>query len=129
MPSVPAAPPRKPRSLAWLPMAELVGLVITLGMAIGVGVFLRVRQGGAENMPDDDVIDTAIEEPDDEPIIDTAIEEPEEPPPPIPFACSACGKKFKAPAELAGKKIKCRQCGKPTIVPGAKAGPDAHFTT
>src|SRR5436853_2254110 len=33
------------------------------------------------------------------------------------FACSACGKGLSAPVELAGKKVKCPKCGKPTPVP------------
>jgi WD40 repeat protein/DNA-directed RNA polymerase subunit RPC12/RpoP len=35
------------------------------------------------------------------------------------FSCSECGKKLKVQADLAGKKVKCPQCGKAIIVPGA----------
>ena len=30
----------------------------------------------------------------------------------ISFGCAGCGKKLKAKAELAGKQVKCPQCGK-----------------
>ena len=39
----------------------------------------------------------------------------------ISFSCT-CGKNLKAKAELAGKKVKCSQCGKAVLVPGIKAG-------
>jgi predicted RNA-binding Zn-ribbon protein involved in translation (DUF1610 family) len=32
------------------------------------------------------------------------------------FACISCGKNLKVKAELAGKKVKCPQCGKPVLV-------------
>jgi WD40 repeat protein len=35
----------------------------------------------------------------------------------LSFPCSACGKKLRARAELAGKKLKCPQCGQPVAVP------------
>ena len=41
----------------------------------------------------------------------------EAPLPPLAFACSTCGKMLKAKAELAGKKVKCSQCGQPVPVP------------
>jgi DNA-directed RNA polymerase subunit RPC12/RpoP len=33
------------------------------------------------------------------------------------FTCSECGKILKTKAELAGKKIRCTQCARPTLVP------------
>jgi WD40 repeat protein len=39
-------------------------------------------------------------------------------PPPLVFACNGCGKRLRARAELAGKKVKCPQCGQPVPVPG-----------
>ncbi len=37
--------------------------------------------------------------------------------PVIFFACTVCGKNLSVKASLAGKKVKCRRCGKATIVP------------
>ncbi|HTU23034.1 MAG TPA: DUF1583 domain-containing protein [Gemmataceae bacterium] len=39
--------------------------------------------------------------------------------PALSFACSSCGKHLKVRAEMAGKKIKCPQCGKTAVVPAA----------
>jgi hypothetical protein len=36
---------------------------------------------------------------------------------PLMVACSACGQKLKTRTALAGKKVKCTQCGKPVLVP------------
>ena len=41
---------------------------------------------------------------------------------PIPVACG-CGKKFRAKAELAGKRVKCPACGQALAIP--HAGPAA----
>ena len=42
----------------------------------------------------------------------------------LSFTCSACGKGLKAKEELAGKKVKCSDCGKVVEVPNAvPAGP------
>src|SRR5436189_3480868 len=38
---------------------------------------------------------------------------------PIPVAC-ACGKKFAAKDELAGKRLKCPSCGGPIDIPAAQ---------
>jgi hypothetical protein len=40
-----------------------------------------------------------------------------EPPAPLSFPCPGCGKKLRARAELAGKKVKCPQCGQAAPVP------------
>lgn len=37
----------------------------------------------------------------------------------VGLSCSNCGKHLKAKAELAGKKVKCPQCGKTALVPDA----------
>jgi phage FluMu protein Com len=39
----------------------------------------------------------------------------------VAIACAGCGKQLKAKAELAGKKVKCPQCGKAVAIPAAKA--------
>jgi hypothetical protein len=43
--------------------------------------------------------------------------------PPLSFACGECGKDLKVKPELAGKKIKCPQCGQAVAVPSLQAGP------
>lgn len=51
-----------------------------------------------------------------------AAQEPEaEARPVVRFACSGCGSSVKAWAELAGKRIKCPQCGHVVAVPGVQA--------
>ena len=40
---------------------------------------------------------------------------------PIQFSCPNCGKKFAAGDELAGRTIRCKQCGKPVAVPSEAA--------
>ena len=121
----PVAPP-KPKSLSWIPISEIVGLVLTVTLVFGLGVWMRVRQGRAGHVQQEEaVIDTPYEE--EEPIIDEAIEE-EEPPPPITFRCAACKKGLKVRAELAGKKVKCRQCGKIVQVPTPQKGGSEQIT-
>jgi WD40 repeat protein len=122
----PQAAPSKPKSLAWIPIAEMIGLAITLTLVIGLGVWMRVRQGRTSKLAvDEPIIDTPYEE--EDPIIDTAIEE-EEPPPPITFRCFACKKGLKVKAELAGKKVRCRQCGKIVPVPAPKKDGNEQIT-
>jgi hypothetical protein len=43
----------------------------------------------------------------------------------IRFSCPSCGAAQSAAEEAAGKKAKCRQCGKPFVVPRAAAAPTA----
>jgi ribosomal protein S27E len=37
---------------------------------------------------------------------------------PLAVQCSGCEKKFRARAELAGKRVKCPQCGQAVLIPG-----------
>ena len=41
----------------------------------------------------------------------------------VSFPCVGCGKKLKAKTELAGKSVKCPQCGKSTAVPSVDDAP------
>ena len=107
-PILPVAVSVKPKSLVWIPISEMVGMVLTLALVIGSWVWFRVRQGAA-NVPAE------------EPILDTAIED-EVPSPPITFRCPACQKRLKARADLGGKKVRCSQCGQAVRVPGNKRG-------
>ena len=38
----------------------------------------------------------------------------------IKFACS-CGKAYKVPEKFAGKRVRCKQCGEPVLVPSTSA--------
>ena len=40
----------------------------------------------------------------------------------LSLACAGCGKVLRVKEELSGKKVKCPNCGKPALVPGAEAG-------
>ncbi len=104
-PILPLAVSARPRSLLWIPISEMVGMVLTLALVISLWVWFRVRRGAA-NVPDE------------EPILDTAIED--NVPPPIIFRCSVCQKRLKARADLGGKRVRCSQCGQPVRVPSTK---------
>jgi hypothetical protein len=45
---------------------------------------------------------------------------------PVSFPCSVCGRRLKAKPALAGKKVKCTQCGNAVVVPGTQAGESAQ---
>ncbi len=40
----------------------------------------------------------------------------------VAFACNDCGKQMKAPANAAGKRVRCRHCQAPTTIPDPDAG-------
>jgi hypothetical protein len=42
----------------------------------------------------------------------------------IPVQCEHCNKKYNAPDSMAGKRIKCRGCGKIVAIPALDEGPD-----
>jgi DNA-directed RNA polymerase subunit RPC12/RpoP len=44
----------------------------------------------------------------------------------VSFPCAACGKQLKATPKLAGKKVKCTNCGQPVLVPLTGANDAAH---
>jgi WD40 repeat protein len=95
-----AAAPQKAGGKRWLAAAGLVVLVLTVGAC----VWLFARHGrraaaGPAGAP----------------------AQPPAAPAPISCTCAGCGKKLKAGAHLAGKKVKCPQCGQPVLVPGARA--------
>src|SRR3982751_4574556 len=47
----------------------------------------------------------------------------------IPFACSQCGQQLRAPDELAGKKVRCPQCGGVTSLPGFASASKGAITS
>jgi DNA-directed RNA polymerase subunit RPC12/RpoP len=98
----------KAKANRWLVAAEILGLVFLIALVIGSGLWLYVRQSRlAQQTP----ARAAIEDPHTE--LGSAA-------PPVSFACSVCGKNLRAKAELAGKKIKCLQCGQAVLVPVTK---------
>jgi DNA-directed RNA polymerase subunit RPC12/RpoP len=87
---------------------ELLGLAFTLTMVSALGVWLYLRQNRRlETMPAH------------APVQDTKEGKSAAIVPVIAFACASCGKSLKAKAELAGKKVKCTQCGKAVLVQAA----------
>jgi len=98
----PAGAPSKSRWQVWLVLA----LVLTLS----VGLWLAVRQSRRAR-------ETSVRA-----VAPPEQGQPEATPLPISFACSGCGKTLKAKVELAGKKVKCPQCGQQVIVPQTEAG-------
>jgi hypothetical protein len=101
-PPPPAAPPQKTGAKRWLLWAGLVGLGLTL--VVAVWLFFRQNRRPAEART------TRPEE-----------GRPVKPAPaasPGSLACPGCGKRLRARPELAGKKVKCPHCGVAVPVPG-----------
>jgi eukaryotic-like serine/threonine-protein kinase len=98
-PSAAAAAPAKAGGKRWLAAAGLVGLVLTVAACVWLFVRHGHRAAGPAGAP----------------------AQPPATPAPISCTCTGCGKKLKAGAHLAGKKVKCPQCGQPVLVPGARA--------
>src|SRR5437764_14652513 len=44
---------------------------------------------------------------------------------PIQIQCTGCGKQYQAQGHLAGKKIRCRQCGTVFVIPGLLDMPES----
>jgi serine/threonine protein kinase len=97
MDHLPIATPPPEGDKRWLTAAGLLGLGLAFVLSITFAVWLSLQR-------------PAVTPP--APAAPTA-------PVPISFACSGCGKALKGKPELAGKKVKCPQCGKPTAVPEA----------
>jgi hypothetical protein len=95
----------------WLLAVELFGLGTTFALLCGVGVWLYLRHRRlAETLP--------------VPAAASAKPPKSEPARLISFTCSSCGKNLRARVELAGKKVKCSQCGKAVLVPTIKVNED-----
>jgi HEAT repeat protein len=45
----------------------------------------------------------------------------------IEIHCQTCDKRYRVKADLAGKRVRCSNCGNPVAVPGADAGADIGF--
>jgi DNA-directed RNA polymerase subunit RPC12/RpoP len=99
---MPAAVPPPDGRRPWLAAAQILGLILTSSVALGV--WLAVRHSRAARTPG-----TAFA-PDGEAKPDATSS--------VSFPCSRCGKQLKARPELAGKKLRCPGCGEPVVVPG-----------
>lgn len=88
----------------WLTTTLLLGaaVLVLFGTVAGVQVLRRRRRPAA---PPPAEITPAESNP-----VSTA----------IAARCAGCGKKLKVRGELAGKKVKCPECGKAVLVPAAK---------
>jgi serine/threonine protein kinase/predicted RNA-binding Zn-ribbon protein involved in translation (DUF1610 family) len=100
-PLTPGKEERKAGFSGKLALMLLFSMTLTLLVAIGLGLFLHVRRRrvGRKN-PQHDVHDA-------KPAAAHL----------VTFACTACGKSLKSKAALAGKKVKCPQCGKALVAP------------
>jgi len=89
----------------WLMTALLLGasMLVLFGAVAGVQVLRRRRRPAAPP--------PAANPPAESNPVSTA----------IAARCAGCGKKLKVRRELAGKKVKCPECGKAVLVPAAKA--------
>jgi WD40 repeat protein/serine/threonine protein kinase len=89
-------------SNGWLAASALL-VALFFALALAVWYFARRRRRAGQN-PEYSA------EKDNE-------ENTDPPAPAISFSCSGCRKTLKARPEVAGKKIKCPQCGTPALVP------------
>jgi serine/threonine protein kinase len=82
----------------WLvPVLALVGVSAAVAVSFGAWHYRRTRRRAAPAGPVASAVAAAT----------------------IGFACGGCGKRLRARMDLAGKKLKCPQCGKGVVVPGA----------
>ena len=92
----------------WLYAGLVIGLLFACSLALGGWLFVRQRRRAAEP-----------------PARAAVAAEPAKPEPEavtVSVTCSTCGKKLKARAELAGKRVKCPQCGQAVLVPSIQVG-------
>ena len=99
---VPTEPTSKSGTKTWLAILLFLGLGVTLAFAIGLSAWLLLRNrypstASPANEPAKSETTSAT----------------------VAFACSGCGKNLKANKAMAGKKVKCSQCGNAVLVPKA----------
>jgi RNA polymerase sigma factor (sigma-70 family) len=102
VPQTPPATPDAAGSKPWLIAGLLIGVLIAFALAVALAAALFVRRGRQ-------TATTA-----------GAPAKKESAPPSIPLQCFECGKKLNVKPALAGKKIKCSQCGKAVLVPATQ---------
>jgi serine/threonine protein kinase/WD40 repeat protein len=89
----------------WLLLA--VGLSLALTCVFGIGLFVRQRRGAAGA-----TAPVLMHAPSEATLAAATV---------VAITCTGCGKKLKAKADLAGKSIKCPNCGKAADVPATAA--------
>jgi hypothetical protein len=94
--------PTEGRPRGWLAAVVVMGLLLALGVGAGLYVLRRRR---APKTP------ARVEE--TRPTTPVGARAA-----PVAVACSGCGKRLKVRTVLAGKKVKCPQCGQAVPVPG-----------
>jgi hypothetical protein len=97
--------PQKLERKGWLAGGLLLGLTVTTSLALAAWFFVRrraVTQAAGAASANAAISKTVAHV--------------------ISFRCSACPKRFKAKQDLAGKKIKCPECGTLCRVPEISAG-------
>ncbi len=87
----------------WLAAALILGLLVALLALLGFGVRVYLNQRRTEEL-------LAPADGPAEPVATAA----------VLFRCSDCGRMLKSRVELAGKKVKCGQCGTAVFVPEAR---------
>ncbi|HWG45897.1 MAG TPA: protein kinase [Gemmataceae bacterium] len=99
----PETSPRKTARMLWLVISLGIALLVGVGMAVW-----QIRRRQDDTPADPSAADQAAN-------LDVV-------PASVSFACSGCGKRLRARAVLAGKKVKCPQCGQGVPVPSVQAG-------
>jgi RNA polymerase sigma factor (sigma-70 family) len=92
-------------SKRWLAAVVILGLLLTPALAVWLYV-RHSRRAGKTPAP--------------APVMDKR-SEPAAAPAPVSFPCPGCGKLLKVKAELAGRKVKCPQCGRAVLIPAIRA--------
>jgi DNA-directed RNA polymerase subunit RPC12/RpoP/dipeptidyl aminopeptidase/acylaminoacyl peptidase len=101
--------PVKTAGMSWFLVLGFLSLVFAAAVVILLGVWFYLRhRRSAEELP----------------LPGAGRDSPAEldAPATVSFSCGACGKTLRAKAQLAGKKVRCSQCGEPVVVPSLQAG-------
>ncbi len=109
-------------SLGWWLVGVLALLAGAMTLALVLVAWLYLRQPSApvvsasakKNASKQKPVTSIVAAP---PVHRSKQTKPEKPASALIFRCSDCGKTLKARPELAGKKVKCTQCGTPVPVP------------
>ena len=122
---VPATPTDSTDATGWWITALLVIFAATIFLAVALGALFYLRQ---RRQPDEPPVRAPVRSKPSKAESATSNKAPtnatkarQEKPgavaSPIVFSCSDCGRMLKVKPELAGKKVKCLQCGKAVLVP------------
>jgi hypothetical protein len=93
--SIPSAPPPESTPDVPLRLWRFLAIVVGLLLISAAGAWWFARRRGGKTVAVGPLADA-----------------------PVAMACPGCGKTLQARPELAGKKVKCPQCGKAVLVPG-----------